>query len=196
MKIGGIQSFTLSDYPGYCAAIIFTIGCNFRCPYCHNKSLCDESAAQITEKEIMDFLITKQGKLDGVVITGGEPTIQTDLENFIQKIKELNYIVKLDTNGSYPNVLTRLITKGLLDYIAMDIKAPFSIYDKLAGTQVSISAIYHSIKIIASSGIEHVFRTTWDKKLLTEYDISVIKSLLPAGSKFITQKCTPINCEL
>lgn len=189
MKISGFHSFTLSDYPGCCASIIFTIGCNFRCPYCHNKSLWNEGATQINEDRVFDFLIAKQGKLDGVVITGGEPTIQPDLEDFILKVKELHYKVKLDTNGTSPNVLKRLIKNELVDYVAMDIKAPLPIYHKLAGVGVAVATIYNSIDLIGTSGINHVFRTTWDRDLLTEDDINAIKLLLPAGSKFVIQEC-------
>jgi pyruvate formate lyase activating enzyme len=189
MKIGGFQPFTLSDYPGCCAAIIFTSGCNLCCPYCHNKSLWDENAAQVAEKQIFDFLIARKEKLEGVVITGGEPTIQPDLKNFILKVKKLHYRVKLDTNGTAPNILKNFIENGLVDYIAMDIKAPLPIYHKLAGIGVTVSAICNSIKIIAASGIDHIFRTTWDKDLLTEYDISAIKLLVPTSSQLIIQEC-------
>lgn len=197
MKIANFQPFTLSDYPGYCAAIIFTIGCNFRCSYCHNKILWDENTKQISEEKLFDFLQAKQGKIDGVVITGGEPTLQTDLEDFIRKIKDLGYKVKLDTNGSNPLVLKKLIDRGLLDYIAMDIKAPFSKYAQLSGTPISIPDIQKSIDIIAKSGVKHIFRTTWDKKLLTEADLEAIRKLLPQKSAFVVQECLGgiTNCE-
>lgn len=190
MNIADIQPFSLSDYPGQCAAIIFTIGCNFRCPYCHNKSLWNGEAKTVAEEKIMDFLIAKRGRLSGVVITGGEPTIQPDLESFIEKVKALGYLVKLDTNGAYPDVLDRLITKRLLDFIAMDIKAPFFNYNELTGVQTNIFDIKRSIRLINSSGIEHVFRTTWDKELLSEHDIGLIKKLLPIGGNFVIQEKT------
>jgi len=190
MKIGGLQTFTLSDYPGHCAAIIFTIGCNFCCPYCHNKSLLNEvTAQQISEEEIFTFLSKRHGKLDGVVITGGEPTIQPGLEHFIKKIKEMNYKVKLDTNGSRPNVLQKLIEQNLVDYIAMDIKAPFSMYEKVAGTKILTANIAKSIELIRQSKIGYMFRTTWDKSLLTENDMSSIEALF-SDYKLVIQDCT------
>jgi pyruvate formate lyase activating enzyme len=190
MKIGGLQPFTLSDYPGHCAAIIFTIGCNFRCPYCHNKILLDEENARpLTELEVFNFLEDKQGKLDGVVITGGEPTLQSDLEDFIRRVRKLNYKIKLDTNGSKPDILRQLIDNQLVDYIAMDIKAPFAKYPEAAGVDACMAHINESMEIIMQSGVDHVFRTTWDKTLLTADDIETIEKLFTGISKFVIQEC-------
>lgn len=189
MNIGGFQPFTLSDYPGYCAAIVFTIGCNFCCEYCHNKTLLNDNAAQISETKIFEFLQDKHKKLDGLVISGGEPTLQHDLQFFIQRVKELGFKVKLDTNGSRPEILETLITNKLVDYIAMDIKAPLHKYHKLADTPMNIAHIKHSINILTNSGIDHLFRTTWYKKLLTNSDVDAIKNLLPKNSTFVLQEC-------
>lgn len=188
MQVGGLQPFTLSDYPGYSAAIIFTIGCNFRCPCCHNKMLWHEDAERLSEQQVFDFLVAHQGKLDGIVITGGEPTIQPALEKFLQAVKSLNYRIKLDTNGSNPEILRRVLDLGLVNYIAMDVKAPFHLYQKLAGVTVCTADILTSINLIIQSKIKHIFRTTWDKDLLTEYDMSLIREL-PISDNFIIQEC-------
>ncbi|TSA55631.1 anaerobic ribonucleoside-triphosphate reductase activating protein, partial [bacterium] len=133
MLFGGLQKTTLVDYPGKVAATIFTTGCNFRCPYCHNPELVlpelIKKQPKITEKEILDFLKERQKLLEGVCITGGEPTIQSDLIDFIKKVKDLGFLVKLDTNGSCSDVLNSLIERELIDYVAMDIKAPKQKYE-------------------------------------------------------------------
>lgn len=200
MKIGGIQPLTLSDYAGHCAAIIFTIGCNFRCPYCYNQKLLDENCPAIPEQEVLDFLKSRKNQLDAVVISGGEPTMQPDLIDFIRKIKQLGYKVKIQTNGSNPDCLKQLLAENLLDFIAMDIKAPFETdtvgnrhvsetYNKLSGVSVDIEKIKQSIALIVASGIPYEFRTTWDKRFLTTLDIENIKKLVPDPSKLIIQEC-------
>ncbi len=189
MKIGGLYPFTLSDYPGCCAAIIFTIGCNFRCPYCHNKKLLARTAKQISIEQIFGFLKAKQGRLDGVVISGGEPTIQQDLYPFIRQIKNLDYKVKLDTNGTNPIMLKKLLDDNLVDYVAMDIKAPFPLYHQLAGAKVAIADIEKSIAVITNSRVRYLFRTTWDKNLLTQDNLNTIEDYLPKNSNFIIQDC-------
>ncbi|MBU0456470.1 MAG: anaerobic ribonucleoside-triphosphate reductase activating protein [Pseudomonadota bacterium] len=187
MKIGGLQPFTLSDYPGCCAAIVFTLGCNFRCPYCHNKQLW-QGKSQLSEQALFDFLEEKREKLDGLVITGGEPTIQPDLAMFIQRVKAMGYKIKLDTNGSHPGVLKTLLDQSLLDFIAMDIKAPFSLYSALSGVDVSIAAIQESIRLVKASSLPYLFRTTWDRTRLTEQDIEVLKEELN-DPRWISQEC-------
>ena len=189
MQIGGLAKFSLSDFPGFTAAIIFTIGCNFRCPYCHNKSLWDLKHPKISEEEIFKFLKERQGKLDGVVISGGEPTIHSDLSEFIKKIKYLGYKIKLNTNGTNPNILKALLKDKLLDYIAMDIKSPFALYDKVCAVKVDINAIKKSFDLVLSSKIPHEFRTTWPKDLLDKIDIDNIKNTLPKNTKYVIQDC-------
>ena len=160
MLIGGFQPFTLSDYPGRPAAIVFTQGCNFRCPYCHNRSLRPLSVAKPsphTTKMVLEFMSHRQGKLKGVVITGGEPTLQDDLPKFLQELKRMEFSVKLDTNGSRPEVVTALLADGLVDYIAMDIKAPLEKYALLCGRSVDTNAINRSISIVASGGVPFPF---------------------------------------
>ena len=189
MRIGGLQPLTLSDYPGHLAAIIFTVGCNFACGYCHNKILLDEkSAPNISEEEVLIFLKEKYGRLNGVVVTGGEPTIQADLPDFLAKIKALGYDIKLDTNGNNPQLLKKLLELKLVDFIAMDIKAPLAHYAKVAQQDVDIANILASIKLIIDSNVAHIFRTTWDKQLLTDADIAQIIKLIP-NDQLLIQEC-------
>ena len=151
MLFGGLQRTTLVDYPGKVAATIFTAGCNFRCPYCHNPELVlpelIKKQPKITEKEILEFLEERQKLLEGVCITGGEPTIQSDLIDFIKKVKDLGFLVKLDTNGSCPNVLNSLIEGKLIDYIAMDIKAPKQKYELFIEDENIVDNIDKSIEL-------------------------------------------------
>lgn len=135
MQIGGLQKFSLLDYPGKISAVVFTQGCNFRCPYCHNPELVDPARYQecLPEEEIFSFLETRRGKLEAVTVTGGEPTLQKSLAPFLRRIKDMGFLVKLDTNGSRPDVLEELLRQKLIDYIAMDIKAPLEKYEAVTG---------------------------------------------------------------
>jgi len=162
MIIGGFQKFSLLDYPDKISAIIFTQGCNFRCSYCHNNQLLDKepSASTINPQEIWDFLNKRWKQIDAVVITGGEPTIQPDLIEFMQKIKNSGFLIKLDTNGSNPEVIEEVIKLKLADYIAMDIKAPLEKYQDITNSAVDTEKIQESINIIKNSDIEYEFRTT------------------------------------
>jgi pyruvate formate lyase activating enzyme len=188
MVIGGLQRCSFSDYPGYPAAVIFTQGCNFRCPFCHNGSLLvTKTAARYEKGEIFNFLKNRQGRLDGVVISGGEPTEQADLPQFVERLNELGFAVKLDTNGSHPEIVELLLKEGLVDYIAMDIKAPLDKYDLLCGVRVDTGAVRRSMALIVASGVAHHFRTTYVKPLLTEIDLAKLRGLVPPGSKHITQ---------
>ncbi len=179
MIIGGLAKFSLIDYPGKVAAVLFTRGCNFRCPFCHNSELVlpDRYCEPIPLESVFDFMEKRKGKLDGIVITGGEPTLHKDLPEFISQIKEMSYLVKLDTNGSNPTVLRDLIDKKLIDYVAMDIKATFEKYDSLTGVTADISKIKESIELITTSGIDHQFRTTVVKELLTANDLKKMKEV-------------------
>ena len=192
MLIGGLQPFTLSDYPGTVAAVIFTQGCNFRCPFCHNGSLLPMRApSRIPAERVWDLLERRRGKLKGVVITGGEPTLHADLPEFVRRIRELGYRVKLDTNGSAPAMLRRLLAEGLLDYVAMDVKAPWRKYSDLCGVKAPVDAVRESMRLIAESGLCHEFRTTWVPALLSEGDVSRIRAAIPAGSPYKTQEFIP-----
>lgn len=190
MLIGGIQGISLIDYPGKVSAALFTIGCNMRCGYCHNPELVlpERFAQAIDLDEIFDFLHSRRGKLDGVVISGGEPTVQPDLEEFIAKIKSLGFLVKLDTQGTAPATIDSLIKKELIDFIAMDIKGPLHKYAQIAARPVDISAIQQSINIILSSGIDHEFRTTIVREQLSPQDIDDIGQLIHGGKRFALQK--------
>ena len=194
MKFGGFQPLTLSDYPGITAAIAFTQGCNFRCPFCHNGALIPPMAAEsclLPESEILNHLRKRRGKLEGLVVTGGEPTIQPALPGFLRRVKSLGYKIKLDTNGSRPEVLAALLEQGLLDYIAMDLKAPLEKYALLGGVSVSMRALEESIALLAWSGVTHEFRTTVVPNLLTPQDLKQIESLVPAGSFWRRQAFRP-----
>ena len=190
MLIGGFQKFSLIDYPGKISAIVFTQGCNFRCPYCHNPELVDPNrfGPLIPEEKIYSFLEKRKGMLDGVEITGGEPTLQPDLIQFIEKIKNMDYLIKLDTNGSNPGVIKELIESNRVDYIAMDIKAPLEKYKEVVKTEVDPLKIKRSIDIIRKSPIEHEFRTTIAKNLLTENDIISIARLIKGEKLYVLQK--------
>lgn len=192
MRIAGLQPFTLCDFPDKVAAIIFTAGCNYDCPYCHNKHILRDDTALIPLSHIAQFLEDRVGKLDGIVISGGEPTIHSDLQSFIANIKAFGYAVKLDTNGSCPHTIKQLLQANLLDYIAMDLKAPFSKYPLLTGDvqEHCQTTILASIDIVSNSGIAHEFRTTVDRDLLNDADIATMRKMLPATSTYKLQPCT------
>ena len=163
MEIHGFNKTTLLDYPEHIAATVFTGGCNFRCPFCHNGELVLDPGCQplISEEEVLSYLKKRQGILQGVCVTGGEPTLQKDLKDFLRKIKELGYPIKLDTNGYMPGVLWDLLQEKLIDYVAMDIKASRENYAVAAGLRhMDISRIEESIGILKSSGLPYEFRTT------------------------------------
>ncbi len=162
MRILGIQKMTLLDYPGNVACTLFTGGCNFRCPFCHNASLVLHAgeAKAIPEEDILNFLSKRVSVLDGVCITGGEPLIHEDIEVFLSKVSDLGFKIKLDTNGTFPDRLRSLIGKGLVNRVAMDIKNSKEKYSLTAGTDTDLSIISKSIEILISSGIEYEFRTT------------------------------------
>jgi len=171
MKISGIQKFSLIDFPGKKSCIIFTAGCNFRCGFCHNPEfVLPEEVVRlkgnfIQEEALFNFLNERKGLLDGVVVSGGEPTIMPDLPEFFAKIRAMGFQTKLDSNGSNPNMLQKLIDQKLLDYIAMDIKTAPECYPDLAGANARIEAILDSIRIIKSSPIDYEFRTTLIQEL-------------------------------
>ncbi len=194
MRIGGLNKFNLSDFPGRKAAVVFTQGCNFRCPYCHNSSLMSVDVLDcclIPEEQFFEFLRSRSKQLNGVVVSGGEPTIQPDLPRFLSCIKAEGFSVKLDTNGSQPQVLRELLRDKLVDFIAMDVKAPLRIYTRLIGIQAPIKQIIESIELIATSKVDHEFRTTIVKPLLSPADIAAIEKLVPAGSTHRLQSFRP-----
>lgn len=185
MKINGLNKTTLLDYPEHLAATIFTGGCNFRCPFCHNAGLVLETGKQpvIPEEEVISFLQKRKGILAGVCITGGEPTLQSDLKDFIRQVKEMGYLVKLDTNGYRSDVLKELLEEGLLDYVAMDIKTSPERYPVLTGVgKVDTDVICESVKLLQSNNIPYEFRTTVVKELHSKEDFVRIADWL-AGSR-------------
>lgn len=188
MKISGLQKLTLLDFPGKMACTVFTYGCNFRCPFCHNALLVtEENSDDISEDEFFAFLKKRQGILDGVCISGGEPTLQKDLAEFISKIKAMGYAVKLDTNGSEPQVLRKLISENLLDYVAMDIKNSPDKYSLTCGCEVDMVPIKGSVSIIKESGIPHEFRTTTVRELHSAEDFAQIADWLEGNSRYFLQ---------
>ncbi|MBR4720640.1 MAG: anaerobic ribonucleoside-triphosphate reductase activating protein [Clostridia bacterium] len=190
MKIYGLQKLTLLDYPGKTACTIFTGGCNFRCPFCHNALLVTDidSSQTYSEEEILDFLSKRTGLLDGVCITGGEPLMNNDIEDFIRAIKKLGYKVKLDTNGSFPEILKELLNNHLVDYVAMDIKNSKEKYEKTAGIKnVSISDIEKSINLLKLSDIDYEFRTTVVNEFHTEGDILKIAEWIKGAKNYFLQ---------
>lgn len=189
MRIGGLTPFTLSDFPGRAAAVVFAQGCNFRCPYCHNGALLPDAPGRIPDGEVHAWLDRRRGRLGGVVVSGGEPTLQADLPDFCAAIKARGFAVKLDTNGSRPGVLRDLLRGGLLDYVAMDVKAPPASYHRLAGVPVVWSALAESIEVIVASRIPHHFRTTVVPALVSGSDLRAIRSLLPVSSLHVCQPC-------
>ena len=193
MLIGGFQKTSLLDYPEKISAIVFTQGCNFRCPYCHNPELlkADGNTPNVSVSSVLDFLKTRRGKLDGVVITGGEPCLHVDLPEFIKEIKKLGFLVKLDTNGSYPGMLERLTEENLLDYIAMDIKAPLNRYKYISGIDIDINKIKMSIKHIMNCGTHYEFRTTVLKRLLSIEDFEKIGNEIHGAKRYYLQKFVP-----
>jgi len=210
--IGGLQKLTLIDYPGKIAATVFLIGCNFSCPWCHNPELVlpkrIKKHKKISENYFFEFLSQRKGLLEGVVVCGGEPTINKDLPDFIKKIKKLGYAVKLDTNGSNPEMLKNLIAGKLVDYVALDVKAPFknqkskiknqsdksklkNKYEGTTGVKINLEDIEKSINLLKNSGIDYEFRTTIIPKLHQSKDIRDIAKQLKGARIYFLQQFKP-----
>ncbi len=174
MIIGGLQKLTLIDYPGKLAATVFLVGCNYRCPWCYSSELVlpekIKKQPKISEKELFEFLKDRKGLLEGCVLCGGEPTINNDLPKFIKKIKKMGYAVKLDTNGSNPKMLKELIDKKVIDYVAMDIKAPLGLKSQIPNSKFQ-NKIKKSVELLKNSGIDFEFRTTVVSTIHTKEDI-------------------------
>ena len=166
MRIKGLQKMTLLDFPSHVACTVFLGGCNFRCPFCHNAGLVLRplDAPDVPKEEFFSFLKKRQGVLDGVAVTGGEPTLDPDLAPFLRRIKEMGYAVKLDTNGSRPRVLAELLADGLVDYVAMDVKSSPSRYAEAAGTD-AWESVCESLEVLRESGVPYELRTTLTREL-------------------------------
>jgi pyruvate formate lyase activating enzyme len=190
MILAGFQKLTLLDYPGKIATTVFTLGCSFRCPFCHNPELVDLRLAhnEESEKEFFAFLTKRKGKLEGVCITGGEPTIQPDIIKFIKKIKKAGFLVKLDSNGTRPDVLKKIIDAKLVDYIAMDIKSQLANYDKVTGSKVDKDRIKLSVDLIMRSYIPYEFRTTVVPGLHSEKDFMEIAKWISGAENYYLQE--------
>ncbi len=186
MRIGGFNKLTTQDFPGNLACIIFTNGCNFDCDYCYNRDLVESHAPEISEEEIFSYLNQRKNMLDGVVISGGEPTIWNDLIPFMEKIKELGLKIKLDTNGYRPELLKEILDKNLVDYIAMDIKALFNEYYKIVNRKLDTDKLIESINLIKKSKVDHEFRTTIIKGFHTIEDLDKIVEVID-GSPYYLQ---------
>jgi pyruvate formate lyase activating enzyme len=193
IKLGGLQKSSLIDYPGMISAVIFTQGCNFRCPYCHNPELVNGKRETVNgnPKHILAFLNARVGKLDGIVITGGEPTLHQHLLEFIKQIKDLGFSVKLDTNGTNPEMLQTLIDAKLIDYVAMDIKAPIEKYSEIVCAKVDTEKVLKSIEILKNNNIDYEFRTTVVKSQLLLEDFEKIGALIQDSPKYYLQRFFP-----
>ncbi len=205
MIIGGLQKFSLLDFPGFLSAIIFTQGCNFRCQYCYNpmlvwsngqaKSQTAPSGGEnqkgypgIEEDDLFDFLKKRQGKLDAVVITGGEPTLHHDLMDFIVAIRGLGYKIKLDTNGTNPDMLKELLTAKVLDYVAMDIKSSPRGYNQVTGIDTDMNKLSRSVNMLIGSEVPHEFRSTIVPGLHSRDDIEEMGKMVSGAQKWFLQK--------
>jgi pyruvate formate lyase activating enzyme len=197
MFIGALQKTTLVDFPGRVACIVFLVNCNFKCKFCYNKELTSHKFFKkskrelVEEKDFFSFLESKRKLLDGVVITGGEPAVSPGLHNFIKKIKSLGFAVKLDTNGTHPNLLKKLIAENLLDYIAMDVKAPPEKHHLITQSRIHFQPVLESIDLVRVSGVPHEFRTTL-YPVLTKHDLVELSHFLK-GEKWFLQNFQPKN---
>jgi len=195
MQIGGLQKLTLIDYPGRLAATVFLCGCNFRCPWCYSSELVlpekIKNQPKISEKEFFDFLKERKTLLEGLVLCGGEPTYHKELPDLIKKIKKLGFLVKLDTNGSNPKMIKKLIDNKLIDYVAMDVKLPKEKYPKIYGKRVKIKNIEESIKILKNEKIDSEFRTTVVPTILKKEDILKIARWISPAKKYYLQNFRP-----
>ncbi|RLG54460.1 MAG: anaerobic ribonucleoside-triphosphate reductase activating protein [Candidatus Hydrothermarchaeota archaeon] len=193
MLIKGFQRVSLIEYPGKIVSIVFVGGCNFRCHYCYNTDLVlnYRSLPDIPEDDIIDFMESRKGLLDGVAITGGEPTLCKDLPEFARKIKNMDFLVMIETNGSNPRMIKELIDKKLVDYIAMDIKAPLEKYDEVAGVKVNRKKIQESIDVIKNSGVDYEFRTTVVPRFFKRDDALAIGKWLKGSKRYFLQQFRP-----
>ena len=190
MNIQGLQKLTLLDYPGKMACVIFTAGCNMRCPFCHNSRLVinPEKESELSVEEVLSFLKKRQGILDGVVITGGEPLLQSDIKELIIRIRELGYPVKIDTNGTFPDRLKELVNEGLVDYVAMDIKNSPELYGETVGISgFDISKIKESIAFLLENKVEYEFRTTVVREFHSVFGMENLGKLIKGAKRHYIQ---------
>ena len=191
MKFGGLQKLTLLDYPDKVASTVFTVGCNFRCPFCHNFSLVcgnGEKLELLSQEEIVQFLKKRSNVLEGVCVTGGEPLIQMDVEDFLRQVREMGYSIKLDTNGAFPDRLAALVEKGLVDYVAMDVKNSKEMYSKTVGCNVDMQAIERSVELLKSGVVDYEFRTTVTATFHTEQSVKEMAQWLAGAKRLYLQQ--------
>jgi len=194
MNIAGVQKNSMVDYPGKLSAVVFTQGCNMNCGYCHNRCLIGNRTTEslVNEEDVLSFLNKRRGLLDAVVVSGGEPTLQKDLGRFIQRVKALGYSVKLDTNGTNPQLLEQLLQDRLLDYVAMDIKAPFCKYRQVCCSPVNTGSLEGSIRILQSSDIDYEFRTTYTP-VLDQHDLLDIARSIKGAKRYVLQQYREVD---
>jgi len=184
----GFIKSSFIDFPKTISAVVFVDGCNFRCPYCHNSELlCKKESKMFSESEIFNYCIKKKNFLDGVVFSGGEISLYEESITLMEKLKEFGFKIKIDTNGTHPLFIKKLVDQNIVDYIAMDVKAPLDKYSKVAGVDVDIDAIVESIDLIKKSGVDYEFRTTICRELHDKQDIIEIGKLLDGADKFVLQ---------
>ena len=191
MKFGGLQKLTLLDYPDKVAATVFTVGCNFRCPFCHNLSLVagnGDRLEALTEDEVLAFLRKRKNVLEGLCLTGGEPLVQPDVEQFLCKIRDMGYKIKLDTNGAFPEKLRLLVEKGLVDYVAMDVKNSKEAYGKTVGCAVDLAAIEQSVELLKSDVVDYEFRTTVTATFHSEESVKAMAQWLAGAKRLYLQQ--------
>lgn len=195
VEVKGIEKFAPKDFPGHISATFFTGGCNFRCPYCHNPELVmrPETLTAYPVPELIAFLEARRNWLDGICISGGEPLLHEDLDELLRLFKERRLMVKVDTNGSFPLHLKRLLDEELVDHIAMDIKAPLERYAEVTGVSADTEAVRNSIALIMQADIDYDFRTTVVPGLIKEEDIHAMGNLLQGSERWILQPFVPIN---
>jgi len=196
MEFGGIQKTSLVDYPAKIAVVLFTKGCNYRCSYCHNPSLVspDESAPTVTEEEALDVLRKRRKYADGLVVTGGEPTLQKELPEFLRKARALGYSIKLDTNGSNPLFLAQLLKEGLVDYVALDLKASPEDYPALTRSKNEAENVRKSAEAIKKSGVDYEFRTTVVSGVHEARQVKRMAEWIGGGKKLFLQTFRPGDC--
>ena len=191
MRISGLQKLSMVDYPGKLAATVFTGGCDLRCPFCHNAPLVLRVAEtpEFSQEEVLSFLRTRQGLLDGVVLSGGEPLLQADAAEFLAAVRSLGFSVKLDTNGCHPEALANILERGLTDYVAMDIKNRREKYAETAGMPgFDLAPVEESVRLLQSSGVDFEFRTTVVREFHTAADIQAIGQWLEGSPRYSLQK--------
>jgi pyruvate formate lyase activating enzyme len=195
IQIGGLQKSTLIDYPGRIAATVFLCGCNFRCPFCYSSEIVlpekIEKQPKISEKDLLGFLKGRKGLLEGVVICGGEPTLNKELPDFAGKIKKMGFLVKLDTNGSNPEMLEDLIKKKLVDYVAMDMKGPKERYNEFIGGKISIEKVQKSIDILRKNEVDCEFRSTIVPALHQKEDVLAMAKWISGAKRYFLQNFRP-----